>query len=172
MPEEGKLPAVSSMSVWGVRAGKGGAAENLFLRDAVIALEGNEIGDLRRFGDDREALRKAYIANHPHLRPRQVAVFVGQLHRLLNDVQRGDSVLYVSARAQLVYLGRVVSDYQYVESSDFPHLRRVIWEPPRSTTDLSTSARQELNSMIALFRVTRHAVELLSLFPGHAANAE
>jgi restriction system protein len=153
------------ITVWGVHAGRGGVAERLFLDEGLVALEASQMGDLKALHNDLEAFRERYSAAHAHIpSPRHVSAVVSQLFRFANELQVGDLVLYLSVPRKTLHLGEVIGEYQYLPSSEYPHRRRVSWRATRPSQALSDSARQELKSMLAIFKVRRHTSEVLALF--------
>jgi restriction system protein len=148
---------------WGVHAGKLGAAEDLFLRGSVIAIAWPELGDLAELESAREAFLERYREVYGRAqKERSVSTSVGQVYRFVHDVRIGDLVVY-RART-IMHLGMVSGPYTYTASSDYPHRRAVNWLSSISTAALSQGALQELKSMLALFRVRRHAAEIERVF--------
>jgi len=50
--------------IWAIRAGKKSEAHKLFLDNALIALEGSDMGDLRKLPGNRQAFYDEYQKNH------------------------------------------------------------------------------------------------------------
>jgi restriction system protein len=154
---------MNSGVLWGVHAGKLGAAEDLFLQESVIAIAWEELGDLGKLQHAREAFLERYREVYGRtLKERAVSASAGQVYRFVHDVRIGDLIVF-RART-ILHLGTVAGPYTYTASSDYPHRRAVNWLSSIGTDAVSKGALQELKSMLALFRVRHHAAEIERFF--------
>ena len=64
------------IKVWGIHT----LDDNLFLKENVIAIGWNEIGDLSKIAPDREAFKKKYIETFPDDKKMRVANSAGMLY--------------------------------------------------------------------------------------------
>lgn len=153
--------AMADGSVWGVHAGRAGEADALFLQSKVVALGWAKVGDLTRFGTDREALKSAVAAAYADRKPGAVPNYTGQLFRFANEVQPGDLLLYPSKLDRLVHIGKVTGGYRFDPQlgGQFPHHRPAEWLKAVPRTHFTQGALYEIGSAMTLFQVRNYADE-------------
>ncbi len=160
---------MSDLTVWGIHGGATGDADTLFLRDNVIALGWDRVGDLSQYPADREALKTLIAAAYPNKKPGAVPVDAGQLFRFAHEMQVGDLVVYPSKRDKLVHIGRVAGGYEHNPSSDsYRHTRAVEWLAERPRTHFSQGALYEIGAQMSLFMVRNYADEFRAASEGRA----
>lgn len=156
-------------TVWGIRAGKTGEAETVFLKRKVVALGWYETGDLTAL-KTRDDFKARVSDIYPEMKPGAVPVTAGQLFRFMHEVKIGDVVAYPSKRDRHIHLGRITGPYQYDPKYErtYPHRRAVEWirDVPRSS--FSQGALYEIGSAMSFFQIRNFAAEFLAAMEGKA----
>lgn len=156
-------------TIWGVHAGKVGAAEPLFLKKGVIALGWKEFGD---FGglETREDFKAKYAQAYPHASAQSIATSAGQLFRFVHEMRVGDVVVFPARRDRQVHIGEVTGPYQYRPNvnADYPNQREVRWLAHIPRTRFSQGALYEMGSAMTLFQIRNNAEEILAALEGKA----
>ncbi len=124
-----KYVADKETVVWGIHAGKTGAADDLFLRKNYVALGWSKMGDLSKLKADREAFKAKVVECWPDWKEGRIRNSAGQLFRFVYEMKAGDFVLYPSKQAREVHIGRVEGPYKYDPNLEpgYPNLRPVTW---------------------------------------------
>ncbi|CAN7258176.1 restriction endonuclease [Variovorax sp. LjRoot130] len=151
-------------TLWGIHAGKTGDADQLFLKQGVIALGWHDIGNLKALGPTREAFKDRYASVFPvaaKAKPGHVPTSAGQLYRFVHEMRVGDFVVYPSKRSKQVHLGRITGEYVHDESGEqlYPQRRSVEWLKEIPRTHFSQGALYEIGSALSLFVVKNYADE-------------
>lgn len=160
MKKKSKSESVTQR-IWGIRAGKGGDAHDLFLSDGVIALADAELGNLNKLPKLREEFYTAYRKKHPEETRTGSAGIGGKFFRFAHEISIGDLVVYPALRDKTVYIGSVTGDYVFDKASPFPHKRSVVWKYMIPKSEFSLSARYELGAARTFFEFKKNAQELL-----------
>lgn len=160
--------ATSQVPLWGIRAGRGDEAYEMFTKDGVVALAWPGTPDLAALPDDREAFKQVYRQTFPERSDGNVVTGASQLYRFVHEMQVGDLVAYPSKRDRHVHLGRVESDYRFAPAAPyrFCHQRRVQWLKRVARTSYSQGALFELGSALTLFQVRNYLDEHLAALQG------
>ena len=147
------------------------------VEDNFVSIGWDDIGDLRDFGSDKEALKQRLAENRPNAKPGAFPVWAGVLLRFANEIKQGDLIVYPRKQDHTVNLGVVDGDYYWLaEAPTHRHRRPVRWiqkELPRSV--FSQGALYEIGSAVTLFRVKNHVAEFVQashLDPALVAAAE
>ncbi|MBN2445586.1 MAG: AAA family ATPase [Phycisphaerae bacterium] len=93
-----------------------------------VAIGWSKLGDLSDITPDspsRDKL-KALMQEHYPNTPQAIGKLARQVHWFVTDIEEGDLVLACDGEAVLG-IGRVIGDYAYDGTSDFPHRRPVEW---------------------------------------------
>ena len=150
-----------STIAWGIRAGKGGKAHNLFIDESVIALEDAELGDFRKFDANRESFCSAYRELHPEDTRSGSAGIVGKFFRFTHEISSGDLIVYPALPDKQVYVGEVTGAYEYVSSADYPHQRQMKWKYLIPKREFSQTAQYELGAARTFFQFKNNVDELV-----------
>lgn len=151
MPEE--------IRVWGIHT----LDDNLFLKENVIAIGWNEIGDLSTIEPTREAFKKKYVEIFPDDKKMKIANSAGMLYRFAHEVQIGDYIIFPSKTNREVNIGVVESDYIYCpDTESYVQQRKVKWLKHLPRTSFSQGALYEIGSAITFFSVKNYADEFLA----------
>lgn len=158
----------SQVPLWGIRAGRGDEAYEMFTKEGVLALAWAGTPNLSSLPDDREAFKEAYRQAFPDRSEASVVTGASQLYRFVHEMHVGDLVAYPSKRDRNVHLGRVESDYRFAPEAAyrFCHQRQVQWLKRVPRTRYSQGALFELGSALTLFQVRNYLDEHLAALQG------
>jgi restriction system protein len=164
-PLPSSLPQVEAM--WGIHSDR----PELDLVDAgFIAIGWRWMPDLRRVGNDREAMKATLAASYPDASAGAIAAWAGMLLRFAFELRPGDLVVHPYKPESTINVGRIDGDYRFEpRAPELRHRRDVTWLAtgvPRAL--FSKAALYELGSSLTLFRVRRNADEFRALLPAAA----
>lgn len=145
--------------VWGIHT----LDDNLFLKENVIAIGWNEIGDLSKIAPDRDAFKKKYIETYPDDKKMKVATSAGMLYRFVHEVQIGDYIVFPSKINREINIGTVESNYIYEpDTESYVQQRKVKWLKHLTRIAFSQGALYEIGSAMSFFSVRNYADEFLA----------
>ena len=154
-----QVPETEEKRVWGIHT----KDDNLFLKENVIALGWQQIGDLSLIAPDREAFKEKYIAAYPDAKKGSIPTGVGMLFRFCHEVQIGDYIIYPSKSDRMINIGEVTGDYKYVpDASEYVQQRSVKWLKHLPRMSFSQGALYEIGSAMSFFMVKNYADEFLA----------
>ncbi|MBR7008434.1 MAG: restriction endonuclease [Ruminococcus sp.] len=137
--------------------------DNLFLKENVIAIGWEEIGDLNKIAPDREAFKKKYIETFPNDKKMKVATSAGMLYRFALEVQIGDYIVFPSKINREINIGTIESDYIYNPDEEvYVQQRKVKWLKHLPRTVFSQGSLYEIGSAMSFFSVKNYADEFLA----------
>ena len=162
MPESSERTYMSDSiekRLWGVHT----KDDSLFLNGNVIAIGWGELGDIGKFGNDREKFKKRYSETFPTDKKEKVAVCAGQLYRFVHEMRAGDYVVFPSKSNREINIGIVDGDYSYnPDTSGYVNQRKVKWLRHLPRTAFSQGALYEIGSAMTLFSVKNYADEFFA----------
>lgn len=144
--------------IWGIHT----LDDNLFLKDNVIAIGWNNIGDLSKIEPTRDAFKKKYMETFSDEKKIKIATSAGMLYRFVHEVKIGDYVVFPSKINREINIGIVESDYLYNPIQSYSQQRKVRWIKHLPRTVFSQGALYEIGSAISFFSVKNYADEFLS----------
>lgn len=152
---------LKEQAMWGIHGGQTGDADSLFLKQDMIALGWDDMGDLASLPPDREAFKAEVAKIYPHDKPGAVRNNAGQLFRFVYEMQIDDLVIYSSKRDKLIHIGKVVGNYVYQKDgfNSYFHRRPVQWIKAFPRTQFSQGALYEIGSAMSFFQVKNYAEE-------------
>jgi restriction system protein len=152
--------------MWAVRAGEKGAAHAILVKQNLIVLSKQGVGDLSSLPADRNAFYRATAAGGEKVNPTAIRGVGGKFFRFVHEMQVGDTILYPCLFDKKIHFGIIRGSYRYdpVISAQFPHTRPVSWEGAFPKAVLSTYAKRELGAARTLFRIKTHVEEILQVF--------
>ena len=154
-----QVPETEEKRVWGIHT----KDDNLFLKENVIALGWQQIGDLSLIAPDREAFKEKYIAAYPDAKKGSIPTGVGMLFRFCHEVQIGDYIIYPSKIDRMINIGEVTGGYKYVpEANEYVQQRSVKWLKHLPRMSFSQGALYEIGSAMSFFMVKNYADEFLT----------
>jgi restriction system protein len=148
--------------IWGIRAGKGGEAHDMFLTQMVIALADAGLGNLAKLSNSRDDFYTVYRKKHPDETTTGSAGIGGKFFRFIHEVNVGDLVVYPAISDKTIYVGNVTGDYAFDQVSPFPHKRSVVWKVIIPKSEFSLAARYELGAARTFFEFKKNVKELLA----------
>jgi restriction system protein len=125
------------MTLWQVRAGKGGAQSTIAYDHNVVTIGWNELPDLSKFEDKRQ-LTEYYLRTYSNQKPKSAQVGIGQIWNFVHDIKKGDLVALPLPSESSIAIGEIVGNYEYREiAQEIKHIRKVRWlsKLPRSSFD-------------------------------------
>ena len=154
-----QVPETEEKRVWGIHT----KDDNLFLKENVIALGWQQIGDLSLIVPDRESFKEKYIAAYPDAKKGSIPTGVGMLFRFCHEVQVGDYIIYPSKIDRMINIGEVTGDYKYVpDANEYVQQRSVKWLKHVPRMSFSQGALYEIGSAMSFFMVKNYADEFLA----------
>src|SRR6266568_1310302 len=116
-------------TVWGIHAGKTGAADSLFLKKNYIGIGWRKMGDLSKLLPDREAFKAKVAECYPDAAPGAIPNWAGQMFCFVHEMKQGDFVVYPSKHARQIHIGKIDGPYKYDPELEpgYPDLRPVKW---------------------------------------------
>ena len=149
-------------TIWGIHNDQ---SDLDLVTGGFISIGWDELGDLTGQPADRDHLKALISRAYPEAKPGAIPVWAGVVSRFVSEMQIGDFVVSPNKADRTLSLGRIAGDYYCDGDADHHRNRRkVTWIKtgvPRAV--LSSTALHELGSAITLFRVKRHADEVLRL---------
>ena len=135
----------------------------LFLSESVIAIGWEELGDLSRLPQNKEALRLEYQKVFPTAKKMSVANCVGSISRFVFDMKVGDYIVFPSKYNREINLGVVESEYYYEpESQIYNHRRKVRWLKHLPRVAFTQGALYEVGAFTTCFEIKNYTDEFLS----------
>ncbi|RYG39293.1 MAG: restriction endonuclease [Burkholderiales bacterium] len=161
---------MADVTIWGIHAGRTGAADALFLQQGFIALGWDEMGDLKSLPATRDAFKQCYSSAYPDAKPGALATVSGMPFRFLHEMKIGDLVVYPSKQDKQVHIGRVVGPYLYETSVEpsYPQRRKVEWLNHVPRIQFSQGALYEIGSALSMFQIKNYADEFKAVVEGHS----
>lgn len=140
------------MTVWVVRAGRGGLHADAFEEHSLVALSVERVPSVA--GLSHEEIVGHAVGRHD-VNPARARGHAAMLYRFANELGVGDLVLTPDAEDATVLVGRIVGDYEYrdeVPVAGHQHVRRVAWFGRLSRRDLPGQVRQAIGAPMAVFK--------------------
>lgn len=155
-------------SMWVVRSGRAGEADNLFLKGNCVAVGWVNMGDLSPIKSDREALKQKLAEVYPDKKSGAIPNNAGQLFRFASEMKNGDIIIYPSKIDRQVHIGRLEGPYQYDPGKDesYPHQRSVKWLKSFPRTKFSQGTLYEIGAAMSVFQVKTYAEEFRTALEG------
>nr|WP_249277268.1 AAA family ATPase [Rhodococcus sp. 06-621-2] len=149
-------------TIWGIHNNRPEISPTV---DSAVRIGWDEMGDLSELDASRDAFKAAMVERIPDTEPGAVPVNAGTLYRFVHEIAVGDIVVSPDRSTKTLNIGTVSGRYEFhPESPAHKHWRPVDWAltgVPR--TELSTSAQNEISSLITLFTITTGQEEIEQL---------
>jgi restriction system protein len=159
------------MTLWLVRAGRNGEAENLALNEGLAVIGWGDIPDLSTL-KSRDELAEIYRRTYPEAKPNAVSNQVGQIWAFRERIQLEHLVVLPLKTRNAVAIGKVIGAYQYRpdHSEDARHTHAVNWikkDIPRSAFD--QDILYSLGALMTVCQIQRNRAEerIQALLEGH-----
>ena len=158
---------IEEKRVWGIHT----QDDNLFLKNSIIAIGWNEMGNLSHIGANRDAFKKRYAEVYPNAKKGSIATAAGMLYRFAHEVQVGDYVIFPSKSNREVNIGTIEGDYFYNPNhTEYVQTRKVKWLKHMPRLAFSQGALYEIGSAMSFFSVKNYADEFLSALDKNFVN--
>ncbi|SKB83964.1 restriction system protein [Lachnospiraceae bacterium] len=145
--------------IWGIHTQN----DNLFLRNNVIAIGWNAMGDLNQIEANRDAFKEKYALTYPDSKKGSIATGAGMLYRFCYEAQVGDYVVFPSKINREVNLGVIESEYVFDSTQpDYAQTRKVKWLKHLPRTVFTQGALYEIGSAMSFFSVKNYADEFMA----------
>lgn len=141
-------------AVWRVRAWDDREVQDAMIADGVIAVGGDQLGDLSGRPSDQviaDQLRRTM----PERGPKAIDLFIRYWHQFLDEMQPGDFVLTPLVDDR-VAIGRIIDVYEYRPEARLPelrHTRPTHWLRVLDRSELDTDLRKRVNAPGTIARV-------------------
>lgn len=125
------------MTLWQVRAGRGGAQASTAYEKSVITIAWNDLPDLSRF-KTKEELATFFVSVYRDQKPKSAEMGIRQVWNFARNIKKSDLVALPLPAESAVAIGEVIGDYDYLDNaSEIKHTRKVKWlgKFPRSSFD-------------------------------------
>ena len=144
---------------WMIRAGRGGK----FIEDfekGFAAIGWNEMGDLSDLKSSDE-IRARYIEVYGNDKPAKTSNAVSMLVKFRDVIKAGDVILSYSSESREYLYGIDKGKYSYQPEfvGPFGHIREVDWQGKVSRDSLSQKAKNQLGSVLTMFKVSDEVIE-------------
>lgn len=158
---------IEEKHVWGIHT----QDDNLFLKNSIIAIGWNEMGDLSHIKANRDAFKKRYAEVYPNAKKGSIATAAGMLYRFAHEVQVGDYVIFPSKSNREVNIGTIEGNYLYNPNhTEYVQTRKVKWLKHMPRLAFSQGALYEIGSAMSFFSVKNYADEFLSALDKNFVN--
>lgn len=148
---------IDNVRVWGIHS----THDSLLLKNGIIAIEWDEMGDLSKIVPTRDAFRTKYVDVYPGVKKGAIPGAVGMLFRFCHEVAIGDYIVFPSKADRMINIGRVESDY-YSEGKECGSRRKVSWLKHVPRLSFSQGALYEVGSALTFFSIRNYAGEFLA----------
>lgn len=147
------------IKMWGIHT----LDDYLFLKENVIAIGWQEMGDLSLIEPTRDAFKSKYTVAYPDAKKGSIATGAGMLYRFCHEVQEGDYVVFPSKVDKMINIGTVEGPYYYDGAqTEYVQQRKVKWLKHLPRTSFTQGALYEIGSAMTFFSVKSYADEFLA----------
>lgn len=153
------------ITIWGIHGGRNGEAEMIFEQKNLIALGWKQMGNLSSL-KSREDFKSSYQKAYPDSKTGAIPIKAGMLYRFVREVKINDFVISPRKLTKEICVGKILSEYEYNDSFDFPHIRKVYWIKKYPRTKFSQGALYEVGSAMTFFQIKNYADEFLAAIEG------
>jgi len=153
-------------TIWGMHAGSKGEANDLFLKNKLVAIGWSEMGDMSDLPKDWEKIKEKVATVYKDKKSEKgIAAYAGILRRFVNEMKPGDIIVYPSKTEKVIHLGEVVGEYQYSPqvSSSFPNQRKVKWLEHVPRKSFKQGALYQMGSLLTLFQIKNYTDDIFSI---------
>lgn len=130
-----------------------------FSRSDVLVLERPGVGDLRRLGDDRAAIKAALHCAYPRTGAGTIQQWAGTLTRFAFIASTGELIIHPDPLRRTLSIGRLHGEYFWCDEAPDQLCRKVRWVRTGVPRDHFSSAAQQAASGRAAFFSVRRSVE-------------
>lgn len=157
-----------SDKMWMIRAGREAFLIDEFEEKKCVGIGWIKLNDLSDVKTKKE-IDNLYENAYGDQKKGTKAMSVGQIARFRFEMKKGDYVVTYNPEQRVYLIGEINSDYMYKKNyiSDFSHIRKVKWLGKVNRDLLSTSTKNTVGAIMALFLLNKSAQdEFLRLLAG------
>ncbi len=145
-------------NVWCIRAGKKKELEDIFINKELIALSWGKTGNLCSLKSSKTDIYNKLKEFYPNIVVGAGRVFASQLYRFIFEVEINDFIIFVSLKNNLIYIGKICSQYEYNTSlpHDSFHSRKVSWIKTIGRSSLMKESLRAIGAPSAFFKVVNY----------------
>ena len=148
------------MTVWMVRAGKHGEAEDIALDEGIAAIGYDELPSLKNVKSRQEmdALARSF---YPNAKAKTLSQWVGILWAFRDTMHPGDIVVLPLKSRSAIALGTITGEYAFKRDAPYhaKHRRKVTWKPEIPRTAFDQDILNSLGSTLTVCRIERNNAE-------------
>lgn len=163
--------------MWMVRAGEGAFLIDRFKNENLIVV-GTEIGDLNEVNNSDE-IKKMLKDKFPEKKTGQINSWGSQISKFRFEFKKGDYVISYNPQNRFYIVGEITSDYIYDDKFypenplEYCDKREVKWLGEVKRDSLSTSTKNTLGAILAIFELNSNATdEILDILQGKKDTSE
>lgn len=139
------------MTMWIVRAGRGGEYLDEFLRDGVVGFSFDNGAALTPDATE-EQVATAIAQAHPTGKEGSLKTWAAQTHRFIHKVKPSDLVATYDRDARMYLIGEITSGYiHHAKEPGIGHARRVKWTKKAPRDALLVETRNTLGAIMTFF---------------------
>jgi len=145
-------------TIWGIHAGK--SQDELFRSKNLIAINWSKMGDLSSL-KEMQAIKSKYSQKYSTAKVKTIRGVCEQIYNFVNEISKGDLVVYLSPKSEDVKIGEIVGVYEYNTeiSQRYPNQRKVKWLKSVPKKIFSQNALNEISSEKKLCQIKHYAYE-------------
>ncbi|WP_022754059.1 hypothetical protein [Butyrivibrio fibrisolvens] len=148
--------------IWGIHSPSN---ETTFLNENFIALSWANIGDMSVLGSSRKSFedKYKYIYGEKYKDDPDEDRNITMLWRFAAHMKEGDCVVLPGSKDNLIHIGRVVSDYYFLDCDNYKlrHRHDIEWVAAVEKDKFSNGARYKLGVKAPLFVITEYIDEFV-----------
>lgn len=149
--------SLNETKVWGIHT----FDDLLFLKESLIAIGWEKMGDLSLIPANRDAFKAKLLAIYPECKKGAIPTSTGMLYRFACEVNIGDYVVFPSKIDRKINIGIIESNYYYAGEVEYSNRRKVKWLKHLPRTAFSQGALYEVGAALSFFQVKNYSDEFL-----------
>ena len=160
-------------NMWMVRAGEDAFLIKDFKEKSYVSIGWSKLSDLSNVAD-KDKIKELLEKKYDYDKKSQLYAAAGEISRFVFEFKEGHYVLSYNPTNRVYLVGLIQSDYEYNEKlSEYPHVRKVKWLGEVSRDRLSTSTRNTLGAISAVFQINDIAArEIIGILEGKKEEPE
>ncbi|SEA88893.1 restriction system protein [Pseudobutyrivibrio sp. ACV-2] len=160
--------SIDDKKIWGIHTKN----DSLFINENLIGIGWDDYGNASTIQPSREAFKERYSQVYKDAKPMSIANSAGMIYRFVHEIEIGDYVIFPAKIDRQIYIGEIVSDYNYeADAPIYRNRRKVKWLKVVPRTSFSQAALYEIGSFLTLFTVKNNADEFMAVLQGKTYNA-
>lgn len=149
--------SIGEPKIWGIHT----LDDSLFLKENIIAIGWEKMGDLSFLQPNRESFKEKLELTYPETKKGAIPTSAGMLYRFACEAAIGDYVIFPSKINRQINIGKIESNYFYAGQIEYSNRRKVKWLKHLPRTAFSQGALYEVGSALTFFQVKNYADEFM-----------